>query len=267
MRMTTSRTLATALLFAVSLSAQPRFDIVSIRPVPPNTPPTLRSSDFNPVLPGGQYIDSRANLFFLIAFAYDVKNPSKQLVGLPAWAMDASYAIGAKPAQDFPVLSEAENREQVRLMLRHMLEDRFRLRLHTETRQGRIYGLKVGKGGFKIPEVSAPAPPEKEGRVGAAVGNTSGRMIGNKVTLAGMAQALEIFLKDPVVDQTGLAGFYDFDVRWTAPETGQPSGGLGADGITSLISNLQDQFGLQLTTTKGPVKYWVVDHVEPPTEN
>src|SRR5687767_688256 len=128
MRMTMRRTLVPALLLAVSLSAQPRFEIVSIRPVPPNTPPTLRAADFNPVLPGGQYIDSRASLFLLVAFAYDVKNPSKQLVGLPGWAMDASYAIGAKPAQDFPVLSEAENRERVRLMLRHMLEDRFRLR-------------------------------------------------------------------------------------------------------------------------------------------
>jgi uncharacterized protein (TIGR03435 family) len=102
------------------------------------------------------------------------------------------------------------------------------------------------------------------------VGNDRGRIIGNKSTMAGLARALTIFIKRPVVDQTGLKGYYDFDVKWSAPETADrqpPSPGVGPEGIGLLISTLQNQLGLYLTNTAGPVKYWVVDHVTPPTDN
>src|SRR5438067_9432659 len=120
-----------AAFLAAALAAQqptaPKFEVVSIRPVPPNTAPVLRDIDFTPVLPGGQFIDSRTNLLFMIAFAYKVENLSIQLVGLPNWAKDRSFAVAAKPAQGFPALPRAENYEQVRLMMRAMLEDRFHL--------------------------------------------------------------------------------------------------------------------------------------------
>ncbi len=248
---------------------EPSFEVVSIRAVPQNAAPTMRSQDFTPILPGGQYVDSRTVLLFMIAFAYDVKNASYQLVGLPNWAKNTSYSVSAKPGEDFPTLGQRENQEQVRLMMRKMLADRFHLRLHTEARQERIYGLERAKGGMRIQEVAAPVPPAKEGYVNAAMGDKDGRMIGNKSTMAGMAMALAVFLKQPVVDQTGLKGYYDFDVRWKAEEAleGQSSGGLGTEGLGLLISNLQSQFGLQVRKTTGPVTYWVVDNVEPPTEN
>ena len=249
--------------------AQPSFEVVSIRAVPQNVAPMMRSQDFTPILPGGQYVDSRTMLLFMISFAFDVKNPSQQLLGLPNWAKNESYSVSAKPGEDFSVLAPGENQERVRVMMRNMLADRFQLRLHTETRQERIYGLEVGKGGMCIQEVAAPVPPAKEGYVGAAMSDRDGRMVGNKSTMAGMAMALALFLKQPVVDQTGLKGYYDFDVRWRAPEAleGQSSGGLGTEGLGLLISNLQSQFGLQLKKMTGPVTYWVVDNVEPPTEN
>ena len=122
---------------------------------------------------------------------------------------------------------------------------------------------------MKIHEVDPPVPPAKEGYVNAAMGDQGGRMIGNKSTMGGMAIALTMFLKQLVVDQTGLKGYYDFNVRWSAPEPpdGQSSGGLGTEGLGLLISNLQSQFGLQLTKSTGQVDYWVVDHVEQPTSN
>jgi len=266
-----------AFLLAAALAAQermtpaaPRFETVSIRAVPPNAPPVMRDSDFTPVLAGGQYIHSRAELFSMISLAYSVDNPSVQLVGLPKWAKEQSFAIAAKPAEGFPLLPPAENLEQVRLMMRAMLEDRFRLKLHTETRQGPILKLGVAKGGLKVKEVERPVPPAKEGPVGAAVGNDGGRIVGNKSTMAGLARALTIFLKPPVVDETGLKGYYEFDVKWNAPETADrqpPSPGLGPEGIGLLISTLQNQLGLYLRNTSGPVKCWVVDHVAPPTDN
>jgi uncharacterized protein (TIGR03435 family) len=245
----------------------PKFEVVSIRVVPPNAPMVIREMDFTPVLPGGQYVDSRANLLLMIAFAYHVPDPSVRLVGLPKWAQDRSFAVAAKPAAGSPAMAPAENREKVRAMLRAMLEDRFHLQLHTEDRQERILSLEVAKGGIKVQEVDVPVPPVKEGPVGAAVGDDGGRMIGRKSTMAGVAKALVIFMKRPVVDNTGLKGYYDFDLKWTAPEGTEVGPRLGPDGIGLLRSALEDQLGLRIRTVTGPVKYWVVDHVEPPTEN
>jgi uncharacterized protein (TIGR03435 family) len=266
-----------ALFLAAALAAQrptapaaPKFDVVSIRATPPNAAPIMREVDFTPVLPGGQYIDSRTALILMISFAYSLKNPSMQLVGLPDWAKHQSYAVAAKPAQGFPALPPAENYEQVRLMMRAMLADRFHLQVHAETRQEPIFHLEAAKGGVKIQQVDPPVPPAKEGHVGAAMGDSGGRIIGNKSTMAGLATALTIFLKRPVVDKTRLKGYYDFDVKWSAPEAadGQPPApGLGAEGIGLLMSALQNQFGLHVTKATGPVEYWVVDHVESPTAN
>jgi uncharacterized protein (TIGR03435 family) len=255
---------------AAALAAQqqpaPTFDVVSIRVVPPNTPPTLREQSFTPVLPGGQYVDSRASLYFMIAFAWQVKNPSTQLVGLPKWAQEQSFAVAAKAATGFPDLPPSENTEQVRLMLRAMLADRFHLQVHTETRQEPILVLETAKSGIRIREVDPPAPPSVAGHVNAAMGNSGGRMIGKKSTMAGMASVLTMFLKRLVVDRTGLKGYYDFDVKWTGPEV-PDSDGFGPEGAGLLISTLRSQFGLLLTNTTGPVEYWVVDRVEMPTEN
>jgi len=257
-----------ALFLAAAIQAQ-SFEVVSIRPVPANAPILMRSQDFTPILPGGQYIDERTNLLFMISFAYDVKHPAKQLAGLPNWGSRQSFAVAAKPGPGFPALSPAENKEQVRAMMRAMLADRFHLRLHTEKRRERVLHLNVAKGGMKIPEVEAPTPPAKEGYVNAAMDDRSGRMIGKKSTMRGMAAMLTIFLRDLVIDQTGLNGYYDFDVRWSAPESspGSTSVGLSSDGLGMLISTLQSHFGLELKKDTAEVDYWVVDHVEQPTEN
>src|SRR5215469_15083651 len=248
-------------LLAAAATAQPpdtpvgsKFDTVSIRSVPPNSPPVMREQTFSAVQPGGQYVDSRANLFGMIAFAYEVEDPSIRLVGLPDWVRSQSYEVWAKPAEGSPTLSPAENREQVRRMLRAMLEDRFHLQLHTETRQGHVGFLEVAKGGFKIKEVDPPVPPEKAGFVNAAMGDEGGRIIGKRSTMSGMAHMLVIFLKRPVIDRTGLTGYHDFDVKWSAPESpdGQPARGFGAVGTGLLISALQEQFGLRLSEGSGP---------------
>lgn len=247
----------------------PKFEVVSIREVPRNAPPLLRDPDASSVLPGGQYTDPRVTLGSMIVFAYGIRS-YLQLQGLPAWAQDGSFAVTARPPADFPALSPSANREQVRLMMRSMLADRFHLRLHTETRQERIMKLEVAKGGIKIKEVDPPVPPAKEGRVNAAVGDRDGRMIGNKATMSGMVAALVIFLKRPVTDATGLTGYYDFDIKWSAPDVadGRPATpGLGAEGIGLLVSVLQSQFGLRLSSAIGPVEHWIVDQVEPPSAN
>lgn len=260
--------LAAAALFAQS-PAEPAFDVVSIRPVPANAPPTHRSQDFTPVLPGGRYTDERTNIQSMIALAYGIRFPAKQILDLPPWTRHKDYSVTAKASPDLPVLPEAQNLAQVRQMLRKMLAERFRLRIHAETRVEPVFLLKPAKGGVKIREVPPPVPPAKPGFVNATMSDASGRMIGHKATMEGMATALSIFLPRRVVDNTGLSGHYDVDIRWQTNEPRNPDapGGFGSDGVSLLISNLKEQLGLQLETGKGPVEYWRVEHIEPPTEN
>jgi len=265
------------LIVATALTAQqpaaPAFDVVSIRVIPPNAPPgASRDQYFSPILPGGEYIDSRTNLMVLICFAYNCKNPDKQMLGLPNWAKNQSYSIAAKPADGFTVPPPAQYREQLRLMMRAMLADRFHLRLHTENRPESIFKLEIAKGGMKLKEVEPPVPPEPTGNVNAVTRPDGGiRMIAKKSTMERLAVSLDLLTGKPVVDETGLTGYYDFDVTWKGPVL--PDGQApetrfgGAELVGLLISNLQSQFGLSLASATGPVEYWVVDHVDPPTEN
>jgi uncharacterized protein (TIGR03435 family) len=160
------------------------------------------------------------------------------------------------------MLSEAENYEQVRLMVRAMLADRFRLKIHKEARQGSVLNLEVDKGGLRAREVFTP---QKEGRVNMAMGDSGGRMLTEAGTMKGMVGALAVFLKQPVINKTGLNGFYSFDIRWKSD--GPASNSLGAEGLGLLVSNLKDQLGLVLRKDSGLIDYWVVDGVEMPSEN
>jgi uncharacterized protein (TIGR03435 family) len=258
---------ALALCAVIGASAQsaPRFDVVSIHLVPANAPPIMREIGESSVRPGGQYIEPRVPVAWLIQGVYGI--PAEfQLTGLPDWARQQAYSISAKPAPDFPALPPAENAEQVRLMLRALLADRFHLKLHTENRQEPLYQLEVAKGGLKIQEVAPPVPPATETPIGFAFGNNGGRMIGKKSKITGIARAIEPHLKRPVIDRTGLTGYYDFDISWSAPEA-SASPNFGPDAIALLMSILPERLGLRLTRATGPVSYWIVDHVEPPTDN
>ena len=262
---------AIALHVVAAATQQPArtFELVSIRPVPPDAPPIMREQTFTPFQPGGRFIDPRTNLAFLITTAYDVDNPGARLLGMPSW-QGKGYAVSAKAADDFPVLAPAEDREQVRLMLREMLADRFRLRLHTEVRQETVLKMSIDPAGFQLKEVAAPVPPEREGRVNAALGDNGGRMIASKATMAGLAKVVGLFLRQDVIDETGLKGYYDFDIRWSAPPVPgapPPSPRLGTDGIDLLLSTVKEKFGLRFSRGTGSVKYWVVDHVEQPAED
>ena len=266
-------TLVTLIVIAVgALSAQsgsPRFDLVSIRAVQPTGQPVFIEANFDPVRPGGQYVNPHTALIFLISEAYEVKDPSRRLVGLPKWA-GQQYSIAAKAADTFPVLPPNENRAQVRLMLRHMLQDRFKLKLRIEKRQEDVLVMTVEKGGLRMKEVAPPVPPEPtDGRVNVALSDRGGRMLATKGTMKGLAQTVGLFLKQEVVDETGLSGYYDFDFRWDAPATNAPPSntGLGVEGLNLFLSEVKDRFGLRFTKRSAAIDYWIIDSVAPPTEN
>jgi uncharacterized protein (TIGR03435 family) len=254
--------IACALLIAGLAAAQPKFDVVSIHVRDPKAGMVVTDPNIPAVRPGGVYITQSTPLIFLISFAYNIKDPALTLSGLPKWAEQTGFLISANAGPNFPDLSEGENYEQVRLMVRAMLEERFRLKIHSEARRGSVLNLEVDKGGPRMKEVPKP---QKDGRVNMALSDSGGRMITEAGTMGGMVGALTLFLEQPVIDKTGLTGNYSFDIRWKSDGPARDS--LGADGLGLLVSNLKDQLGLVLKKDSGLIDYWVVDGVEMPSEN
>lgn len=154
-------------------------------------------------------------------------------------------------------------------MFQQLLADRFKLTVHWETRELPVYALVVAKNGPKL-----HASKEPDGASGTSAGN--GQFTAGGVTLAEMAGALTQELSQElgrvVVDRTGISGRYDVSLKWT-PDNGEAlSGGTGGaasppDSGLSIFTAIQEQLGLKLESTKGPVQVLVIDRVELPSEN
>ncbi|MCU1248977.1 MAG: hypothetical protein JWQ49_2006 [Edaphobacter sp.] len=254
----------------------PAFDVVSVKP---------NKSDNNMVRimakPDG-YAASNVSLKMLIQAAYGIR---EDLVsGAPSWADSARFDIDAKVAgSDVDALKKLSP-EQRRLILQPLLADRFKLKIHTETKQLPLYELVVAKGGSKLKEATAGDTyangikgPDGVGRGGLMrVGH--GQLTAQAVPMTSLSNMLSQQLHRTVIDKTGLTGKYDLDLTWTpdqgsdpmfrGPE-GSPQRGDAAPDSSgpSIFTALQEQLGLRLQSAKGPVETLVIDHVEMPSEN
>lgn len=207
-------------------------------------------------LPGGErFSATNAVLIALIMVAYDA-DPSQ----ISGKALDAfrseSYDVEARA-------EHAVSREQMKLMLQASLADRFKLRLHRETKVLPVYALVVGKGGPKF----------REGNGGAESGGrgSDGQYIFRNISMLHFALGLGKGLDRPIIDRTGLAGTYDFELAFT-PEVAGQGDRNGRErgpnpGGPSLFTALQEQLGLRLESQRAPIEFLIVDHVEKPTEN
>jgi uncharacterized protein (TIGR03435 family) len=146
-------------------------------------------------------------------------------------------------------------------MLRALLEDRFKVAVHRESKEMPGYALVVAKRGFKL------KPVEPGG--GSDTNSTGGRvrtLTVKRTSMASLADLLARNLDQMVVDRTGLEGVYDFQLRWTNDD--QNSSSTDADAAPSLFTAIQETLGLRLQPQKVPTEIIVVDHVERvPTEN
>jgi bla regulator protein BlaR1 len=234
------------------------FDVASVKPSNPNsTNGTVIS-----VTPGGRLHVANATLKDLIETAFDVRN--FQIVGGPRWADASKYDVDATPGtppQGATVLPKGWT--GVRFEVQALLKDRFQLQLHRETRTAPIYSLAIAKSGIKSSVLSATQNPQKGINAG------QGTMLGEAASMTQLAYKLSRLLQRPVVNNTGLEGNFDFKLEWTpelgpsAPD-GQP---VDTSGGPSIFSALQEQLGLRIEATKGPVEVLVIDHVDWPSEN
>jgi uncharacterized protein (TIGR03435 family) len=197
----------------------------------------------------------------LIQFAYGL--PDSQILGGPAWLDSIMFDIDAKsdPLVDAQLhaLPTEQARHQKQLMVQALLADRFQLKAHQETRQLPVYALVVAKNGPKF------KPSEINGTT-IDPGRTHLHIAGSDDTISILARELAQMLGRVVLNQTGLSGRYDLSLRWT-PDDAAASAPSSLDAPPGIFTAIQEQLGLKLESTKGPVPVLVIDSVEMPSAN
>ncbi|HLH19980.1 MAG TPA: TIGR03435 family protein [Bryobacteraceae bacterium] len=245
-------------IFSCSAAAQtgapPAFEVASVRAAPVGGKGGGRG-DFGFGSRGvinsepGSLTMRNVNMSTAIGWAYGVKE--FQVVG-PAWLASERYTIAAKAADAAP-------EDRLRLMLRTLLADRFKLAAHQEEKVMPYYLLTVAKGGPKFKESETEGEPDLQPGRGMTTATLT------HMPISRLVEMLETMLRAPVVDETGLKGRYDATLN-IAQYASSP---VQMDDIPSFLAGaVQDLLGLKLEPKKGPVQVVVVDHAEKaPTEN
>jgi len=237
--------------FAQRQDVRPAYEAASVKP---NTAGSNGSSSNGSK---GQIVFANQTLKRLVERAYGVK-PFQ--VATPRWMEEIRFDIAAK----YPPDTKNDDRP---LMLRTLLEDRFKLAVHRESKDMPGYALVVAKSGFKL----KPVEPGGSGdsRVVGYDSSNGGRvqtLTAKKTSMALLADLLARDLGVMVIDRTAIEGVYDFELRFTLDD--QNSSGSDADPAPSLFAALQETLGLRLLSQKVPVEIIVVDHAERvPAEN
>jgi uncharacterized protein (TIGR03435 family) len=223
------------------------FDVASIRPTDPkNTSLSFRPNPNNFTMLG-------TSLKFLVQYAYNLHD--FQIEGAPAWMDSARFDIIAKtetPAAAAQPLNLEAKQKLVRARLQSLLADRFQLRAHKGTMEMPVYGLVVAKGGPKLQESTTNTGFTAE----------AGRFVCSDSSMDGLASLLSGEMDRMVLDQTKLTGGYKFTLKWTPDEFPNPN-----PDLPGLFTAIQEQLGLKLVPTKGPIDMLIIDHVEKPSEN
>jgi len=241
------RVIYVSLAIAWAAGAQtPAFDAVSLKPN--NSGSTGSSSNTH----HGVLTGTNVNLRNLIMRAYGLLD--YQIIG-PEWIVSERFDISAKPPEgtkddDFP------------LMMRAMLQERFKLQAHKDSKVFPVYGLIAGKNGPKV------QPVEDTGS--NSTNSNRGYFKCDRCPMTAVAGWLSRQMDRPVLDMSQLPGVYNLVLNYT-PENAEPVHNDGAEKKETyppLLTAIQEQWGLKLEPRKAPLEVLVIDHIERvPTEN
>ena len=255
-------------------SPLPTFDVATIRPSRADSLQTVRSA-------------SELHMFdvtarYLIEQAYNIPwtNGSKDRIrGGPGWIDSDPYDVDAKIAPEATVtleqMPEQRRRRQMNLRLQSLLADRLKLKVHFETREEPVFAILAAKDGPKLTPAAAGAESQQGQGILVRYNGQAAQMTAKAVTLEELAYWLTGYSEmggQTVIDQTGLSQRYDFVLNWTRERTlptgeqaGESDSAAGAG--PALFTALQEQLGLKLVKTRGPVEIVFIDSIERPAEN
>jgi uncharacterized protein (TIGR03435 family) len=235
--------------------------------------------------PTGEFTVINMPLIRLVAGAYQLQYD--QVIGAPAWAQDEKYDILAKLDPKIARRSQPDGHPPTwALALRNLLAERTHLAFHRETRQLPVYALVMARADRRLgpnikpaqvdcevlrpqAEVAAregkpsPYPPRTLTYVPCGMRNAPGRIVSGGFGFAEFMGALSVQMGRPVVDRTGLSGRWDFYLEY-AP-TPITAGATADSNHPDLFTAMQEQLGLKLESTQGPVQVFVIDRLERPT--
>jgi uncharacterized protein (TIGR03435 family) len=232
------------LLPQAAVAARPSFEVASIKPSTANEP---RYFKFN--VGDDRFRGTNMSLKDWIKNAWAVTD--FEMAGAPPWISSENFDIDAKAER--PIRSVDEGYQ----MLKSLLEDRFSLKVHRETKEVPMYSLMVGKNGLKM-----KPSPDQTGTTGGVKEVRFGRIAAEAVPVSMIAGILTGLAGRRVLDKTGVMGRYDVDLRYT-PDL-EPT---DSPEEQSLFGALQTQLGLKLESTRGPIEILIVDHIERPSAN
>jgi uncharacterized protein (TIGR03435 family) len=266
-----------------------QFEVAVITPAPPRTGQAKRTH----VEVNGHEVQYRnVTMQFLIMLSYDV-NEAK-LVDIPPWFLSSHWDITAKAPIDPDSKNSELDTDDLKAMIRSLLADRFKLKVHTETRPADGWVMLAAAPKMKKAADSdirptcsvGPGPDGKDPRIDNPI--LTGLITCRNVTMPEFADRLSTVLSDdfktPVVDKTGLTGRYDLQLSYTkdmraanappsaAARAAAPADGAAAvtdpSGAISLLDAFSRQLGLKFEQEKRPIQVLALDHVEEtPTEN
>lgn len=225
-------------LFSVlPAAAQPAFEVASIKPSSADGSHSGTHSN------NGRISMDNLSIKQLILTAYNIQN--HQYSG-PAWLDDERYNIEAKA--DTKV-----DQKEMQAMMQTMLADRFKLKVHHESKQVAGYALILAKGGLKL------KPVEGEG---SSMNTNNTRLAATHVDMPRIARYVSGLLGQPVVDETGIKDSFSFEMEFARPGREDKS-----ETLPTIFTALNEVLGLKLETRKVPIDVIIVDHCERPTDN
>jgi len=235
--------------------------------------------------PGGRLQATNMPLRALITFAYQVQG--FQLVDDPTWIRNENFDIVAKMDGDPPPVMPGTGPDPHMVAMRTLLAERFKLAVRRETREMDIYALVLARPDGKLGPALKPTTQDCAAMIAAARGGPPpgpppgpnspvvcgmrglpGRLVAGAMPMSLLASNLSGQVQRIVVDRTGLSGAWDFEITFAPVRPLNPPPGVEfppADpNAPSLFTAMQEQLGLKLQSTKGPVEVLVVERVEQP---
>jgi uncharacterized protein (TIGR03435 family) len=242
-----------------------KFEVATIKPSPPLQPNTPGFAGIRPA-PGGQrYLANQCTVKTMLTVAYHVK--VEQIVGGPEWLGSDRFEMNAKAEKPSSI-------DELHVMLVNLLNERFHLKFHHETKELPVYALSVDKDGAKLPAPQTGGEDAGKSWIEQEPVNfPQMKWHATSSTMDYFVFRLSQILDRPVIDLTKLPGAYDFDLSFTRelppgmPENAMVNGAPIDTSGPTIYEAVRKQLGLKLDRQKGPVDIIVIDHAEKLAEN
>ena len=234
---------------AMAKDADPDWEVVMVRPADPNQ----MNSGFQFHVRDQEVQRKTVQDMLLVGYGLD----KSQIVNAPDWVRSEVW-----DAKGFANVPGQPSLTQFQGMIQKLVVERFGLKYHTEQRELPVYAITVARDGPKMQKSAGDPngiPSETDNGNGVEAG-----MQATNMNVGELALMLKFFMDRPIVDQTRLAGRYDFQLKWTTDESKAPADGSARP---SIFTAMQEQLGLKLEPVKTKIDVMVIDKIERPGAN